>query len=97
MLTKRTLKDSATAYAQGGIAAALGADGVLLNRCCDPLYRKAIRVSVGAALAVPFARGGTEQALVTDQVRAGLVVRIAVLYDVLTAAVVAAPREAGVV
>ena len=24
--------------------------------CCDPLYRKAIRVSVGAALTVPFAR-----------------------------------------
>ena len=24
--------------------------------CCDPLYRKAIRVSVGAALVVPFAR-----------------------------------------
>jgi tRNA G18 (ribose-2'-O)-methylase SpoU len=24
--------------------------------CCDPLYRKAIRVSVGAALTVPYAR-----------------------------------------
>lgn len=44
----------------GGIfrnAAAFGADAVLLDaRCCDPLYRKAIRVSVGAALRVPFAR-----------------------------------------
>lgn len=44
----------------GGIfrnAAAFGADGVLLDAdCCDPLYRKAIRVSVGAALTVPFAR-----------------------------------------
>ncbi|MEO8811335.1 MAG: RNA methyltransferase [Caulobacteraceae bacterium] len=44
----------------GGIfrnAAALGAHGVLLDAtCCDPLYRKAIRVSVGAALTVPFAR-----------------------------------------
>lgn len=43
----------------GGIfrnAAAFGADAVLLDRgCCDPLYRKAIRVSVGAALTVPFA------------------------------------------
>lgn len=38
-------------------AAAFGADAVLLDpSCCDPLYRKAIRVSVGAALAVPFAR-----------------------------------------
>lgn len=44
----------------GGIfrnAAAFGASAVLLDSdCCDPLYRKAIRVSVGAALAVPFAR-----------------------------------------
>jgi tRNA G18 (ribose-2'-O)-methylase SpoU len=38
-------------------AAAFGADAVLLDpTCCDPLYRKAIRVSVGAALRVPFAR-----------------------------------------
>ncbi len=36
-------------------AAAFGADAVLLDEtCCDPLYRKAIRVSVGAALKVPF-------------------------------------------
>jgi tRNA G18 (ribose-2'-O)-methylase SpoU len=38
-------------------AAAFGADAVLLDpHCCDPLYRKAIRVSVGAALRAPFAR-----------------------------------------
>ncbi|WP_256753181.1 RNA methyltransferase [Mesorhizobium sp. Mes31] len=37
-------------------AAAFGADAVLLDAtCCDPLYRKAIRVSVGAALKIPFA------------------------------------------
>ncbi len=37
-------------------AAAFGADAVLLDAtCCDPLYRKSIRVSVGAALKVPFA------------------------------------------
>jgi tRNA G18 (ribose-2'-O)-methylase SpoU len=37
-------------------AAAFGADAVLLDTtCCDPLYRKAIRVSVGAALKLPFA------------------------------------------
>ena len=36
-------------------AAAFGADAVLLDKAsCDPLYRKAIRVSVGAALTVPF-------------------------------------------
>lgn len=34
-----------------------GGGGVLLSpRCCDPLYRKAIRVSIGTALRVPFAR-----------------------------------------
>lgn len=39
-------------------AAAFGADAVLVDRTsCDPLYRKAIRVSVGAALKVPFATG----------------------------------------
>jgi tRNA G18 (ribose-2'-O)-methylase SpoU len=40
-------------------AAAFGADAVLLDPgCCDPLYRKAIRVSVGHALTTPFARLG---------------------------------------
>jgi tRNA G18 (ribose-2'-O)-methylase SpoU len=37
-------------------AAAFEASGVLLDgRCADPLYRKAIRTSMGAALHVPFA------------------------------------------
>jgi tRNA G18 (ribose-2'-O)-methylase SpoU len=44
----------------GGVfrnAAAFGADAVVLDAdCCDPLYRKAIRVSVGAALTTPFAQ-----------------------------------------
>jgi tRNA G18 (ribose-2'-O)-methylase SpoU len=41
-------------------AAAFGAGAVLLaGDCCDPLYRKAIRVSVGASLTVPFARFAT--------------------------------------
>lgn len=45
-------------------AAAFGADAVLLDEtCCDPLYRKAIRVSVGAALRVPFTAGGTASEL----------------------------------
>jgi len=43
-------------------AAAFGAGAVLLSPdCCDPLYRKAIRVSVGAALTVPFARFSPDQ------------------------------------
>jgi tRNA G18 (ribose-2'-O)-methylase SpoU len=44
----------------GGIfrnAAAFAVDAVVVGPgCCDPLYRKAIRVSVGAALRVPFCR-----------------------------------------
>jgi tRNA G18 (ribose-2'-O)-methylase SpoU len=44
----------------GGIfrnAAAFGVDLVILDSdCCDPLYRKAIRVSAGNVLTVPMAR-----------------------------------------
>ncbi|AHG46607.1 RNA methyltransferase [Rhizobium leguminosarum bv. trifolii CB782] len=40
-------------------AAAFRADAVLLDEtCCDPLYRKALRVSVGSVLSVPHRRGG---------------------------------------
>jgi len=47
-------------------AAALGADMVLLDESsCDPLYRKAIRVSSGAALSLPFAHGGTGDELIS--------------------------------
>ena len=41
-------------------AAAFGAGGVILDgQSCDPLYRKAIRVSAGTALSLPFSHGGT--------------------------------------
>lgn len=37
-------------------AAGLGMDAVLLTRtCCDPLYRRAVRVSMGEVFAVPYA------------------------------------------
>ncbi len=40
-------------------SAALGARGVLLSpRCADPLYRKAVRTSMGHSLLLPFARFG---------------------------------------
>ncbi|MEO1188323.1 MAG: RNA methyltransferase [Pseudomonadota bacterium] len=43
-------------------AAAFGAVGILLDgQSCDPLYRKAIRVSSGASLWLPFHHGGTGQ------------------------------------
>ncbi|WP_420407147.1 TrmH family RNA methyltransferase [Hoeflea sp.] len=59
----------------GGIfrnAGVFGADGIVLDgTCCDPLYRKAIRVSVGAALRVPFCRGGPVAELVGKLVAQG--------------------------
>ena len=40
-------------------AAALGVDGVLLTpSCCDPLVRRAVRVSMGTVFQVPWARIG---------------------------------------
>ncbi len=38
-------------------AAALGFDGVLLSpRCADPLYRRAVKVAMGAVLSMPWTR-----------------------------------------
>jgi tRNA G18 (ribose-2'-O)-methylase SpoU len=59
----------------GGIfrnAAAFGAGAVILDRTtCDPLYRKAIRVSVGAALTVPFARVDSPEGMLDTLSAAG--------------------------
>lgn len=45
-------------------AAALGADAVLMDAAtCDPLYRKAVRVSVGGVLTVPWHRFETASAM----------------------------------
>jgi tRNA G18 (ribose-2'-O)-methylase SpoU len=69
------LEGVANADNVGGIfrnAAAFGAGGVLLtSTCCDPLYRKAIRTSMGATLQVPFAYiGAGDWPLVLAQVEA---------------------------
>ena len=51
-------------------AAAFGAHAVLMDAgCCDPFYRKAIRVSVGAVLRTPMARVSPASALL-DQLEA---------------------------
>lgn len=59
----------------GGIfrnAAAFGAKAVLLDETsCDPLYRKAIRVSVGAALRVPFAQASSSPSMLDALKTAG--------------------------
>jgi len=53
-------------------AAAFGAGAVLLDRtCCDPFYRKAIRVSVGAVLRTPMALGLEASRMLDGLERAG--------------------------
>lgn len=53
-------------------AAAFGVSALLLDEtCCDPLYRKALRVSVGSVLSVPFARGGAALELLEQVHEAG--------------------------
>lgn len=42
-------------------AAALGMDGVLVTpSCCDPLYRRAVRVSMGTVFQIPWTQIGTD-------------------------------------
>jgi len=59
----------------GGVfrnAAAFGAVAVLLDaQCCDPFYRKAIRVSVGAVLRTPMVVGLDAVAMIEGLKRAG--------------------------
>ncbi len=54
------LEDLVSADNVGGIfrtSLALGVGGVLLSpSCCDPLYRKAVRGSIGASLVLPHTR-----------------------------------------
>ena len=56
-------------------AAAFGADAVLLDEtCCDPLYRKALRVSVGSVLKIPFAREGSVETMLATLASRGFVI-----------------------
>lgn len=53
-------------------AAAFGVDAVFLDRsCCDPLYRKAIRVSTGSVLRVPYCVFDGTEALTAALAAAG--------------------------
>ncbi len=56
-------------------SAAFGASLVILDETsCDPLYRKAIRVSVGSVLTVPFHRGGSIDEILMKLDQAGFTV-----------------------
>jgi tRNA G18 (ribose-2'-O)-methylase SpoU len=51
------LVDHANVGAIFRCAAALGVDAVILSpRCADPLYRRSVKVSMGAVFAIPYAR-----------------------------------------
>jgi tRNA G18 (ribose-2'-O)-methylase SpoU len=53
-------------------AAGFTADAVLLDAtCCDPLYRKALRVSVGSVLTMPYARQESAEAVLGALAQAG--------------------------
>ena len=56
-------------------AAAIGADAVLVTpRCADPLYRRAVRVSMGTVFQVPWTRTGPWPDAVDELRDAGFVV-----------------------
>jgi tRNA G18 (ribose-2'-O)-methylase SpoU len=87
----------------GGIfrgAAALAADGVILSQgSADPLYRKAVRTSMGAALRLPFAIAEDWPGALTELRRMGFVVAAlspsgAVTLDEFAASVASHPRIA---
>lgn len=52
----RNISDPADLGAIFRSAAALGVDGILIGEgCCDPLYRRTVRVSMGTVFQVPWA------------------------------------------
>jgi tRNA G18 (ribose-2'-O)-methylase SpoU len=57
ILILEDLNDHANVGAIFRCAAALGVEAVVLSpRCADPLYRRSIKVSMGAVFAIPYAR-----------------------------------------
>lgn len=53
----RNIPDPADLGAVFRSAAALGMDGILIGEgCCDPLYRRTVRVSMGTVFQVPWAK-----------------------------------------
>ena len=57
ILVLEDLVDHANVGAIFRCATALGLDAVILSpRCADPLYRRAVKVSMGAVFSIPYAR-----------------------------------------
>ena len=76
-------------------AAALGVDAVVLSpRCADPLYRRAVKVSMGAVFAIPYARmSGWYDGLA--ELKAGGFRVLALTPDERAAPIAAALRDGG--
>lgn len=74
-------------------AAAFEADGIVLDGlCCDPMYRKSIRVSVGAVLQVPIVQAGNLVDICDQLSRAGF--RLAALSPRGSKSIEALPKSA---
>lgn len=57
LIVLEDLVDHANVGAIFRCAAALGVDAVVVSpRCADPLYRRSVKVSMGAVFAIPYAR-----------------------------------------
>jgi tRNA G18 (ribose-2'-O)-methylase SpoU len=57
ILVLEDLADHTNVGAVFRCAAALGVEAIILSpRCADPLYRRAVKVSMGAVFAIPYAR-----------------------------------------
>ena len=62
--------------------AGMGADAVLVTpRCADPLYRRSVRVSMGAVLQVPWTRLGEWEAAAPELHAAGFAIAALALDD----------------
>ena len=79
-------------------AAALGMDGVVLSpSCADPLYRRSVRVSMGAVFSLPYARAQQWPSVLNEVREAGFArVALTPAENAVTVADVAAQGHAKV-
>ena len=95
LVVAEEIADHANVGAIARNAAGLGWDGLLLGPCCaDPLYRRAVKVSMGTVLSLPWARlDDWAQAVPTLQ-EAGFLVAALALSDDSVSLAQFAPRAA---
>jgi tRNA G18 (ribose-2'-O)-methylase SpoU len=95
LVVAEEIADHANIGAIARNAAGLGWDGLLLGpRCADPLYRRAVKVSMGTVLALPWARLDDWAQAVGMLQRAGFLVAALALADDSVSLAQFAPRAA---